>query len=393
MPSLISRLMAFLVLATLAACGPPQGSEPVEQAGTLPGYEAVQDGDFLIPQVDRKFLWGEQARAEVDYAGDEEPGSVVVDTFARKLYFVLEGNRAVRYAIAVGREGIRFTGTGKIGRKEEWPSWQPTANMIRTRPDLYLEYAAGLPGGLDNPLGARAMYLYRGGRDSMFRIHGTIDDASIGHATSAGCIRLFNQDAIDLFDRVEMGAMVKVRSLEESLEAEGPYIDDAWGRAVPDTDDNRARLESERVVKEADDAKALQEAVTEAEAAAKLAAKDAALAKKAAEKAEKTAEKATAAAEKDEDPVKDERAREAALAAKVAAEAASEAEIAVTEAEQKVEEAVAVAEEAAAKRLEDCFALGLDAEECPPLGTPLPDPPEPAEAPDSTEAGELSAVN
>ena len=75
--------------------------------------------------------------------------------------------------------------------------------MVRTRPDLYAEYAGGLPGGLDNPLGARAMYLYRGGRDTYFRIHGTIENASIGHATSAGCIRLFNQDAIDLFNRID----------------------------------------------------------------------------------------------------------------------------------------------------------------------------------------------
>jgi hypothetical protein len=113
--------------------------------------------------------------------------------------------------------------------------------MVRTRPDLYAAYAGGLPGGLINPLGARAMYLYRGGKDSRFRIHGTIDNASIGHATSAGCIRLFNQDAIDLYERVEMGAKVKVRSLDESIEMEGPYMDDAWGRAVPDTPENQAQ--------------------------------------------------------------------------------------------------------------------------------------------------------
>jgi hypothetical protein len=371
--SLISRLMAFLVLAALAACGPPQGSEPVEEAGTLPGYEAVQDGEFFIPQVERRFLWGEQARQEVDYAGDEKPGSIVVDTFARKLYFVMEGNRAMRYAIAVGREGIRFTGSGVVGRKEEWPSWQPTANMIRTRPDLYQEYAAGLPGGLDNPLGSRAMYLYRGGRDSMFRIHGTIDDASIGHATSAGCIRLFNQDAIDLFERVKMGAMVKVRSLDESLELEGAYMDDAYGRAVPDTEENRARLETDIVEKVAKDAQSLQDAVIETEAAAKLAAKDAELATKAAEKAAKAAEKAAAAADKDDDPVKDEKALTAKTAAEEAAEAAAEAETAATEATQAAEEAVAKAEEAAAERLAECLALGIEETDCPPLGKPLPE--------------------
>ncbi len=316
---MFSRLLAFFVLATLAACGPPQGSEPSTSAGTLPGYEAVQDGEFLIPQVDRKFLWGEQARAEVDFAGDEEPGSVVVDTFARKLYFVMEGNRAMRYAIAVGREGIRFTGTGSIGRKEEWPSWQPTGNMIRTRPDLYREYAAGMPGGLSNPLGARAMYLYRGGRDSMFRIHGTIDDASIGHATSAGCIRLFNQDAIDLYNRVEMGATVKVRNLEESIAAEGPYMDDAFGRAVPDTQENRNRVAADTLVKNAEEAKAIEEALNAREEAERLAAIEA-------EKAAKDAARTAAAADK-----------------------------------------------AKAKRLAECARLGILPQDCPPPDQPLPD--------------------
>jgi hypothetical protein len=98
-----------------------------------------------------------------------------------------------------------------------------------------------MSGGLDNPLGARALYLYRGGRDTRFRIHGTIDNNSIGHATSAGCIRLFNQDAIELFERVKIGAKVKVRTLEESIALEGPYIDDAFGRAVPDTPENQEK--------------------------------------------------------------------------------------------------------------------------------------------------------
>ena len=281
---MITRLMALLSLVVLAACGAPTDVSDTHTGATLPGYEAVQDGEFFIPQVDKKFLWGDRVRQEVEYLGDEAPGSVVVDTFARKLYYVMEGNRAMRYAIAVGREGIRFTGTGVIGRKQEWPSWQPTANMIRTRPDLYADYAAGMEGGLSNPLGARALYLYRGGRDSMFRIHGTIDDASIGHATSAGCIRLFNQDAIDLYNRVEMGATVKVRSLEESVAAEGPYMDDAYGRAVPDTEENRSQVTADTIKKAAEDAKAIEEALKEQEAAEREAAKTAAAAEKALDK-------------------------------------------------------------------------------------------------------------
>ena len=234
-----ARLAAVLLIPFLAACASAP-TEPTARA-EVPGYEGVQDGEFFIQPVPEKYLFKGNRREEVAYTGDDKPGTIVVDTFSRKLYFVLEGGRAMRYPIAVGREGLSFRGAGVIGRKEQWPSWQPTANMIRTRPDLYAAYAGGLPGGLTNPLGARAMYLYRGGRDTMFRIHGTVDNASIGHATSAGCIRLYNQDAIDLYGRADMGTRVKVRSQEESLAADGPMMDDAYGRVVPETPENLAK--------------------------------------------------------------------------------------------------------------------------------------------------------
>ncbi len=208
-----------------------------------PGYEAVQDGAFFIEPVDKQYLTGGNRREEVPYTAGDAPGTIVVDIFARKLYRVMEGGRAMRFGIAVGREGLSFKGTGYIGRKQEWPSWTPTRNMVRTRPDLYAEFAGGLPGGLDNPLGARALYLYRGGRDTMFRIHGTIDNASIGRATSAGCIRLFNQDAIYLYNQIDVGTAVRVRTLEESRAIEGPYMDDAYGRIVPETPQNIAKKE------------------------------------------------------------------------------------------------------------------------------------------------------
>ena len=241
----LPRLVALLAVLTLAACGGSRREQEPEVIlpTVLPGYEAVTDGGFDIPAVTMDYMRNGAARVQVLYAGPESPGTIVVDTFARRLYLVEEGGTATRYAIAVGREGASFRGSGVIGRKEEWPSWQPTANMLRTRPDLYAEFAGGLPGGLINPLGARALYLYRGGKDTKFRIHGTIDNNSIQHATSAGCIRLFNQDAIELYDRVEIGAKVKVRTLDESIEMEGPYMDDAWGRAVPDTPENRAQLD------------------------------------------------------------------------------------------------------------------------------------------------------
>ncbi|TAG19235.1 MAG: L,D-transpeptidase [Rhodobacterales bacterium] len=243
MPHSLARIFAILALPLLAACaGNPKPDAAPE---VVPGYEGIQDGEFFIEPVAERFLAGGNQRAEVDFAGDEAPGTIVVDTYARKLYLVMEGGRAMRYPIAVGREGLSFRGTGVVGRKAEWPAWQPTANMVRTRPDLYAAYTGGLPGGLQNPLGARALYLYRGGRDTMFRIHGTSDAASVGYATSAGCIRLFNQDAIDLYNRVPNGTRVKVRTEVESLAAEGPQMEDAYGRVVPDTVENEAQKEKD----------------------------------------------------------------------------------------------------------------------------------------------------
>ncbi len=260
-PYLIRALSLFAVL-TLAACAAP--TPPLPEV--MPGYEAVQDEEFLIQAVPTEYLQGTTPRAEVDYSGKDAPGTIVVDPHARRLYYVLENGRAMRYAIAVGRSGLGFRGAAVVGRKQKWPAWTPTANMIRTMPEMYGEFAGGLPGGLENPLGARALYLYRGGRDSYFRIHGTIDNRSIGKATSAGCIRLFNQDAIDLYERVNNGTRVRVRSAEESLEIEGPMMDDINGRAIPYDAELEAKIAEEKLAMEA---KAAEEAAAAAEAEAK----------------------------------------------------------------------------------------------------------------------------
>lgn len=238
---IITRFFPLAAVLVVAACS---GNAPTETDVAPPSeYGAVQDGEFFIEAVDASLLKGGRARTEVDYAGPEAPGTIVVDPFARRLYLVQDGGRAVRYAIGVGREGRSFSGGGVISRSEQWPSWTPTRNMVRTQPELYAEFAGGVPGGIGNPLGARALYLYRGGRDTYYRIHGTIDNLSIGRASSAGCIRLFNQDAIDLYNRVPLGTAVRVRSYEDSLAAEGPYIDDANGNAVPDTPEAIAQRE------------------------------------------------------------------------------------------------------------------------------------------------------
>ena len=234
------RLAALFALLLVAACGSPR----VETPAVTAGYEGVEDNGYFIAPVEARFLPEGVPRAEVDYAGSESPGTIVIDTFARRLYHVLPGNRAWRYTVGIGREGTSLTRGGSIGRTAVWPGWQPTGNMIRTYPEIYGPYAGGVAGGLDSPLGARALYLYRGGRDTMYRIHGTIDDASIGRASSAGCVRLFNQDAIHLFNQTEPGALVKVRSLDESLALEGAWMNDIHGNAVPDTPENRAALET-----------------------------------------------------------------------------------------------------------------------------------------------------
>lgn len=148
-------------------------------------------------------------RQRVRYDTRERPGTIVVDTRERFLYFVEEGGMATRYGVGVGREGANFRGRANIRRKAEWPSWTPTANMIR-RDARLRQYAGGMPGGPNNPLGARALYLYRGGRDTMFRLHGTNEPASIGRAMSSGCIRLMNDDIVHLYERTPIGTPVVV---------------------------------------------------------------------------------------------------------------------------------------------------------------------------------------
>ncbi len=176
-------------------------------------YSRRSDNGFTIPGIDIRKIPQQFWRQEVDYSGPGAPGTIVVNTTTRFLYLIEPGGRAMRYGVGVGREeGLNFRGTATIARKAVWPNWTPTANMIKTQPDRYGPYASGMEGGLRNPLGARALYLYRDGRDTHFRLHGTIEPYTIGQSVSSGCIRLINQDIIDLYDRVPTGTRVVVVS-------------------------------------------------------------------------------------------------------------------------------------------------------------------------------------
>ena len=183
---------------------------PLVTAGCGAGYGVVYDGGHTVAPVDITNLDPSLMRTEVAWSGKEKPGSIFVNVPERRLYLVQAGGRAVRYGVGVGRApGVTFRGTAIVGRKEKWPHWTPTANMMAAIP-MYRSYSGGMDGGPNNPLGPRALYLYRGGHDTFFRLHGTTEPETIGTAVSSGCIRLFNQDIIDLYERVPVGTQVTV---------------------------------------------------------------------------------------------------------------------------------------------------------------------------------------
>ncbi|MGV3574388.1 MAG: L,D-transpeptidase [Devosia sp.] len=205
-----------LSATALSACSTtrqPVVQEPTIDPYYLRMYAPITTEPFPIAGVDLRQVDPKWWRQEVPYVTSERPGTIVVDTPARYLYLVMEGSRALRYGVGVGKEeALEFRGEAVIGRKAEWPRWTPTQSMIKREPDRYGPYAGGMPGGETNPLGARALYLYRNGGDTLFRLHGTTEPYTIGTNVSSGCIRLMNQDVIDLFGRVPVGARVTVIS-------------------------------------------------------------------------------------------------------------------------------------------------------------------------------------
>jgi lipoprotein-anchoring transpeptidase ErfK/SrfK len=147
---------------------------------------------------------------EVRVREQHAPGQILVFPRNYFLYHIFDTERAMRYGVGVGKAGLEFQGSAIIERKAEWPSWRPTPDMIRRDPDRYAQFADGVPGGPNNPLGARALYLYRDGADTYFRIHGTTEPSSIGRSVSNGCIRMLNEHVIQLYEQVPVGTPVTV---------------------------------------------------------------------------------------------------------------------------------------------------------------------------------------
>jgi lipoprotein-anchoring transpeptidase ErfK/SrfK len=202
------RFLTSLAPAALACATAARGDRP---AGAKIPDVRLHEGDDPFPinraeilQVDPAFR-----KTAVSYPTAQKPGTLVVDPGAKYLYLVLEEERALRYGVSVGRQGFEWSGEAVMGRKAKWPRWTPTKAMVARDPEA-AKWAGGMPGGPDNPLGARALYLFQDGVDTLYRIHGTNQPRSIGQAASSGCIRLLNADIADLYTRVKVGAKVIV---------------------------------------------------------------------------------------------------------------------------------------------------------------------------------------
>ncbi|MBV8963555.1 MAG: L,D-transpeptidase [Hyphomicrobiales bacterium] len=184
---------AFGALALSLAFASPVSAYEIDPLTHLPLPEVAADGRVAYTPIPRE---------EVAYTGAYAPGTIIISTEERRLYFILPGGRAIKYGVGVGRPGFSWGGINAISMKREWPDWTPPSQMLRRRPDLPRHMA----GGLDNPLGARALYL----GSTLFRIHGSNEPETIGQAVSSGCIRMTNDDVTDLYDRVRVGTRVVV---------------------------------------------------------------------------------------------------------------------------------------------------------------------------------------
>ena len=222
------RALAFVIVAVMlggcVADAPPGTLDPSTDVGWKPRDKSLMSNlPYNQTSVSEAYR-----RHFVEYHRREVPGTIVIDSDNKFLYYVIAQGKAIRYGIAVGEEAQAWSGIAKIGRMEEWPPWYPTpGEQVRLGP-----LPAYVTGGPHNPMGARGMYLYSGNKDTLYRIHGTNQPEYIGSAVSSGCIRMINEDVIDLYNRVKVGTPVIVL---------GPHHDDLFGRrmaAVPSSTSN-----------------------------------------------------------------------------------------------------------------------------------------------------------
>jgi lipoprotein-anchoring transpeptidase ErfK/SrfK len=201
--------VSFMAACVDPAAGPTASNQPLPKAGENV-YVATMDAGITIPALPVEKIPEAQRRQVVAYETDQPPGTIIINPGTKLLYYVLGNKKAIRYGIAVGKAGFEWSGEAIVAEKKTWPTWIPPKEMIARRPELAKFDEVGQPGGPTNPLGARAIYLTSGGRDYGYRIHGTPEWQSIGRNASSGCIRMINQDVMDLYGRVKGGEKVIV---------------------------------------------------------------------------------------------------------------------------------------------------------------------------------------
>jgi lipoprotein-anchoring transpeptidase ErfK/SrfK len=217
------RAVAFLSLGLLAAGCVQSTLEPSSDVGmTARDKQLLANAPYAQAAIPEPYK-----RHIVTYHRKEAAGTIVVDSDARYLYYVLADGKAIRYGVTVGEDALSFSGIARVGRKEEWPSWTPTTD-IKKRLGNIPGYVAPGP---HNPMGSRALYVYEGNKDTLYRIHGTNQPEYIGSAISSGCIRLTNEDAIDLFNRVKVNSVVVVLAPGQGDSPTNPRIAFTGGRA------------------------------------------------------------------------------------------------------------------------------------------------------------------
>ncbi|WP_246273051.1 L,D-transpeptidase [Oricola thermophila] len=191
------------------AVTPPK---PALSPSVLNAYRAMPEERFPIPAVDPRKIPPQFWRQQVDYPTSERVGTIIVDTNKFFLHLVQENGKAMRYGVGLGRAGFSWKGRAKIAYKRAWPKWTPPDEMIARQPELekWSVRNGGMPPGPLNPLGARALYIFQNGRDTLYRVHGSPEYWSIGKAVSSGCVRLIQQDVIDLYSRVTPGSDIVV---------------------------------------------------------------------------------------------------------------------------------------------------------------------------------------